>query len=245
MQKSTLLHGLKKFVILRIVTTNNMNIRYQVAQHFQYFRNLPGSKSIASLTALESLISLSVINPPKLILEYGTGIGTISSLLLNFTDCRIISIENRPEVHAIAIKNISYISGNFGKRFKIINGEYEIKANEWNLFDWIIIDGPVNIKKINLSESLVYIIVENQRLLTRLKIVTKLTWSKRRFSYGELDSSRETGVAFFYLNPRSKSNLLVYFDFLGVSLLLIPRLVRSIARSRGKILKVGKLLESE
>ena len=221
------------------------NIRKQVAQHFESFRNLPGSKSIASLTALESLVSLSIINPPKNVLEYGTGIGTITSLLLNFTNCQILSIENRSEVHIIANENIHNTCGDVANRFQILHNEKNIDANSWMLFDWIIIDGPVNLNKMKLSDQLVYIIIENQRLLTRIKVASKLTFSRKRFTYGELDSSRETGIAFFYLNPRSQSKLLVYLDFLSVTIIILPRLVRSGLKSRGRIFKVGKFLESE
>lgn len=225
------------------VTSNA--VRNHISLHREKFKLMPGSRSIVSITALNSIFGLTLINPPKRILEIGTGLGTITTFLTSFTEAKVVSLELNSE-----------LLHEFKNRFQSNNNQVEVYMDEKealqyevNDFDWIIIDGPINlieIEKILRNGKMKVVVIENQRLRNRLQIANLLRKSKIRFFYGEMDSELETGLCFFYLNKRGRANRFFNFlDYMVTVQIVLPRLVRMVLLSRGNVLSIGKKKEYE
>jgi protein-L-isoaspartate O-methyltransferase len=77
--------------LLQIKAATELNESIQ--EFWNNFKLLPDSGLIASSSALKAIYCQAIIAPPKSILEFGTGIGTISAFLQRVTSARVLTIE--------------------------------------------------------------------------------------------------------------------------------------------------------
>jgi hypothetical protein len=221
----------------------NEEINSEIREHWLSFSMLPGSHAIASHSALNAIFALSVIRPPKIVLEIGVGLGTITNFLLSFTNAQVVGIE-----HSKFLRD-SFINVN-AARLMVFADESDLIQYEY-FFDWIIADGPFDKSKLKLAmlnPNLQCIVVENQRIGSRLFFAHQLSKMRYRYSYMELDSYSQTGIAAFLIqseivSPRSLMGQAL--DLLSFYVKVLPRYLKLVIRSRGKILRVGKLFENE
>ena len=190
---------------------------------------MPDSGLIASSSALKAIYCLAIIAPPKSILEFGTGIGTISAFLQRVSSARVLTIEKDSRFLEIARKNVeNFHAGDLTGENTIVF-ESKLSFCEDNSFDWIIIDGSVEKsewKVISKLDGVELFIIENQRFISRFKVLGILLRKKMRFQYSEIDTSDETGIAVFRVNHRGGGNLVLFFlDYLSTFILLLPRFV--------------------
>jgi precorrin-6B methylase 2 len=220
----------------------NSNLyRSEILTHWERFKKLPGSEAIASKAALLAIIALTLVRPPRKVLEIGAGLGTITHLILEFTPAELISTE------PVEILNQD-LKRQESQFLRVVTDESEIDFKDFSP-DWVIIDGPCNmqsLKKLLAPGVLEVVVVENQRIMSRFKVATTLYKLGIRFNYSELDSSDQTGIAtFLTISERvAKQNrvgmtldMLAFFSRLG------PRFLKQILYSKGKSLRIGSNLE--
>jgi|688.fasta_scaffold04272_20 protein-L-isoaspartate O-methyltransferase len=204
----------------------------------------PDSGLIGSSSALKAIYCQAIVAPPKSILEFGTGIGTISAFLQKVTSARILTIEKDSRFLEIAKKNVeNFHSGGLTGENTIVF-ESKLSFNKDSSFDWIIIDESVEKsewKVISKLDGVELFIIENQRFISRFRVLGILLRKKMRFQYSEIDTAYETGIAVFRVNHRGGGNLVLFFlDYLSTFILLLPRFVKGTYRDRGKNLFINK-----
>lgn len=228
--------------MLQIKTANELNLSIQ--EFWNSFKSLPNSQLIASSSALKAIYCQAIITPPKSILEFGTGIGTISSFLLEVTSARILTIEKDLDFHETAKKNIEEFCMSALTDTKRIVFDSKLFLNKENSYDWVIIDGSVEKSEWNVIsklDSVKLFIIENQRFISRFKVLNILLRRKMRFQYSEIDTSYETGIAVFSVNHRGGGNPVLFFlVYLSTVILLLPRFIKGTYRDRGKNLFINK-----
>lgn len=157
---------------------------------------------------------------------------------------KILTIEKNPHFLEIAQKNVEKFQTGDRTEKNTIVFESKLLFSKDNNFDWIIIDGSVEKQEwkiISKFEGVELFIIENQRFISRFKVLGILLKSKKRFQYAEIDTSYETGIAVFRVNHRGGGNPVLYFlDFLATFILLLPRFVKGTYRDRGKNLFINK-----
>jgi hypothetical protein len=215
--------------------------RDAVLAHWDRFKKLPGSDAIASKAALLAIIALTLVRPPKKVLEIGAGLGTITHLILEFTPAELISTEP-VEFLNLKLKNQE------SHFLRVVTDESEIDFKDFSP-DWVIIDGPCNmknLKKLLIPEVLEVVIVENQRIMSRFRIAISLYKLGIRFNYSEIDSSNQTGIATFLTISKAvaKQNRIgMNLDMLAFFSRLGPRFIKQVLQSKGKSLRIGSSLE--
>jgi len=228
--------------LLQIKAATELNESIQ--EFWNNFELLPDSGLIASSSALKAIYCQAIIAPPKSILEFGTGIGTISAFLQRVTSARVLTIEKDSRFLEIARKNVENFHAGELTGEKTIVFESKLSFSEDNSFDWIIIDGSVEKsewKVISKLDGVELFIIENQRFISRFKVLGILLRKKMRFQYSEIDTCDETGIAVFRVNHRGGGNLVLFFlDYLSTFILLLPRFVKGTYRDRGKNLFINK-----
>jgi hypothetical protein len=102
------------------------------------FKRRPGSAHIASVGALSHLAALLRTERIKSVLEFGSGIGTVSYLLLASPpkDRRVVSFERNPFCLSQLARNIPQ---ELGARLTV----HEEKTVPDDTFDLVVIDGSV------------------------------------------------------------------------------------------------------
>ena len=221
----------------------NTDINNQIYNFWSYFKLLPNSEYIASCSALKAIYCQSIVSPPHRILEFGTGIGTISAFLLSSTKASVVTIEKDSDFSNIARNNIdNFFQKDFTKRLDI---EYykEFSQEIVQNYDWVVIDGSVSksewqqILKLNSVE---LFIIENQRFISRFRVLNILFRNRLRYQYSEIDTNDETGIAAFRINSRGRHNFLLFvLDYLSTLLLLLPRFAKGIVDTRGRNLLIN------
>jgi protein-L-isoaspartate O-methyltransferase len=220
----------------------------EITKHWNWFAKLPDSSCIASLAALKATYGMMLLHPPVKILEIGTGIGAFSAFLLKFTSAEVVSTELVKKFELCAMTNLEeyfiYDWPRITTRLRIFRSEVEVELSKLQGFDYLIIDGAIRPSKLeNLIKdtSMKIIIVENQRLASRLRLAGILLKHRVRFKYLEMDSDQETGIAVFYLDKRlSKSSILGVIDFCAFVITVGPRFIRSFVTSKGGIRKINR-----
>jgi phospholipid N-methyltransferase len=220
------------------------NLENQISQFWSKFRAYEESECIGSNAALRAIYGLALLNAPKNILEFGTGIGTITAFLLSATSADILTVEKDAHFYKLAEEKITeYCALNEIDlaRVKLVDG---ISIANLEEFDWLLIDGSVNSlewKMLFRAKNLQIVIIENQRFTSRLRVLGMMLHNNLRFQYSEIDTESETGIAAFHINRRGRrSYLLNFLDCLAVLLLLMPRFVRMTVATRGRNLLINK-----
>jgi precorrin-6B methylase 2 len=223
---------------------DNKEINSTIVKFWNEFKLLPGSEYIASSSALKAIYGLAIVSPPHKILEFGTGIGTISAFLLSVTSARIVAVDKNPEYLEIARNNIKNILQSEPSKHTFIAFQEEFSLGDDLDFDWVIIDGSVNKTEWRLISSLKnldLLIIENQRFISRFRTLNFLLRKGLRFQYFEIDTVDETGVAVFKINQRGRRNpFLIIIDYLSTAILLLPRFIKGIFDTRGKNLFINR-----
>lgn len=220
---------------------NSSLYREKILAHWDRFKNLPGSEAIASQAALLAIVALTLVRPPKRVLEIGAGLGTITHLILEFTPAQLISTE--------PVKFLNQkLKSQESKFLRVVTDESEISFREFSP-DWVIIDGPCNMKSLKqllVPGVLQVVIVENQRIMSRLRIAIALNKLRIRFNYSEIDSSDQTGIATFLTISKTvakQSRIGMTLDMFAFFSRLGPRFLKQILSSRGKSLRIGSSIE--
>lgn len=210
-------------------TISSTNIRNEIMVYWKGFKKKEFSEFIASATALRAILSLMIIEPPRKVLEIGAGIGTISNFILENSNAEVYATEPDPQILEMCKTNLTKnLSEKKFKKFTIVQHEGEF--SELIKFDWIIIDGQISKSELLrhlVNEDLNLIIIENQRLFSRLHIAFRLCKLGYRYNYLEIDSNDETGIAAFKINHRgTRSNPLIVFEFIAFLLNVLPRMIK-------------------
>ena len=210
-----------------------------------YSQDLAKTSAISSygfLQVTKGLISFDLTSSDKPILEIGSGIGTITRVILgncsndiycyeldSFCREKLMVIQKQNKNNA---QNRLYITGNIAD------------LNNIN-FSQIIIDGPISKKQIQSivsnSPDLKIVTIENLRLLQRVWVASALY--KKRFRQQVVEIShdnRSTGVIFFTNKSVRILRFHVIFDYLLTLSRLLPKLILHIYLSKGKILLLSK-----
>jgi hypothetical protein len=110
-------------------------------------------------------------------------------------------------------------------------------------YDWIIIDesvGKMEWKLIAEMKELELFIIENQRFISRFRVLNILLRNKVRFQYSEIDTADETGIAVFKVNKRGRKKTILFFiDYVATCTLLLPRFAKGILDTRGRNLFIN------
>ena len=89
------------------------------------FKQYPGSKHISTEFALAHLSALMRLVQPKTVLELGAGIGTLTYLMLNHTNCPPLLVAT--ETNDFCISQLERnISKSFGQSFILANGDDDL-----------------------------------------------------------------------------------------------------------------------
>lgn len=225
------------------VISTNQDLNLSIKEFWTTFKLLPDSELIAFCSALKAIYCQAIVCPPNSILEFGTGIGTISAFLRKVTLAEIVTVEKDSRFLAIARKNLeNYLQSDLTKS-PSIKFQSELTFDESHNFDWIIIDGSVGKQEWQLISEMKEIdlfIIENQRFISRFKVLNILLRKKVRFQYSEIDTADETGIAVFKVNQRgSRNSFLFFLDYVATCTLLFPRFAKGILDTRGRNLFIN------
>ena len=77
---------------MKLITIND--ISPEAREIFRLFKTKGGSEHIANLVALEALLRMVKRNRPRRVLDIGAGIGTLSYLVLRYTDAELVAVED-------------------------------------------------------------------------------------------------------------------------------------------------------
>src|SRR3989344_5184809 len=89
---------------------------------YEYFRNQPGSDHIAKPTTIEVILDICEKEKPKRILEMGGGLGTISYIMLKYSDAFVDIYEDNDFCLSRLQEKISLFRG----RFRIMKDYHEL-----------------------------------------------------------------------------------------------------------------------
>ncbi len=212
-------------------------------RHFDLYKTKPGSQAIASEAALLAMVGLATLRPPQHVLEIGAGLGTITNLFSKITNSQILAVETVEELcQNLKEENLPRVT---------VVSDFSSSSIAGFAPDWVIFDGPCQPKRLlelTSPSRLSCIVVENQRLLTRIQIASFLFSRKLRFNYSELDSMNQTGLAAFLLQNSAIAPMTLigsFHDYSVFALRVMPRFIRQSIRSRGRNFLVGQRNEGE
>ena len=136
---------------------------------FRQFSKLPGAQHMASKFALAYLSRLLFHIQPKVVLEYGAGIGTITKLLLDHPTMipTIVSTEH----NAFCLKALeNNIGSGYRERWRLVKQIDELLALKMS-FDFVIFDGVFgDIRRYSVFEKGTWCFVEGNREPTRVEL---------------------------------------------------------------------------
>jgi len=219
---------------------NNFEFSEEV---FEKYRQKSGSKAMAKLEALRAIEFLTLyenFSAKHNILEIGGGIGTITNLLLLCTQSTIY-VQESSEFCQSELKKLQL---GFPSRVKISSGI------ENQSYGFIIIDGPYNIKELEIalksSKELKIILFEGGRVKSRIEVLHQINKLKFRVQYLEVRNSKYKSVAgiFFLGKYREQKRSESLLDFLVIYLRLKLKYVR-LAAITSKAKHVGSWQEDE
>ena len=226
-----------------LTISTNQDLNSSIEEFWTTFKLLPDSELIASCSALKAIYCQAIVCPPNAILEFGTGIGTISAFLRKVTLAEIVTVEKDSRFLAMARKNLeNYLQSDLTKS-PSIKFQSELTFDQSHNFDWVIIDGSVGKmewKLIAEMTELELFIIENQRFISRFRVLNILLRNKVRFQYSEIDTADETGIAVFKVNKRGRKKTFLFFlDYVATCTLLLPRFAKGILDTRGRNLFIN------
>jgi hypothetical protein len=141
------------------------------------FAGKPGSEHIATEFALAHLAALVRTNPVKSVLEFGSGIGTITHLLL----------ELLPDAHIVCAERNAWCRQQFeanippGSRSRVTLMPLARPPVE-DRFDLVVVDGPVSRGAAYLADGSV-VFGEGRRSNTRSKLCADLAANQMRCNF--------------------------------------------------------------
>jgi hypothetical protein len=201
--------------------------------------------SFGFLRVIKGFTFFELMASEKPILEVGSGIGTITRVLLDNCSNKIFCYELNSfcREKLIAIKNRNY--KNAKHRMQVSSNIDDFNGVN---FSQIIIDGPISKKQLRKivqnSTDLKLVAIENYRLLQRVWVAKALYKGKFRQQFVEILHNDKPSAAVFFTNKQSQT---AYFhilsDFILVLLRLLPKLILHIFLSKGAVLLLGKNLE--
>ncbi len=149
-----------------MLLTPNGDDRALARATFEQFARLPGAQHIATEFALTHLSALLRTLKPASVLEFGAGIGTITSLLLEHP-CGIKHVTST-EDHPFCLEQLkANLPPKTGDRLTLISGESDLSEIDRN-FDLIIFDGEFGApEKLQFLDDRVICFVEGSRSRAR------------------------------------------------------------------------------
>jgi hypothetical protein len=202
------------------------------------------------------------INKNEAILEIGSGFGTITRLLLKLfkgpitcyeldSNCIEKLKDLKKSLNAVDSERLT-ITNNLNQFLKTKNHLLEKKENKSIKFHGIIIDGPVLGKdlynSIRQSTELRFVFIERYRLIQRAQVSYFLLRCGFQQQYLETRHNSKVTGAFFIVdvctNTTFSRNFRSSRDFVITSLQLYPKLLKNLAQSRGRNIKVGTYKEN-
>jgi hypothetical protein len=216
------------------------------------YKKMYGSK-LSKASAISSFEFLQVIKGltffdltlnRKPILEVGSGIGTITKVLLDNSYNQIYCYE----LNGFCRKKLMDIKKNYSNA----NNRMQVTGNIDDLnninFCQIIIDGPISLKQlrkvVSNSTDLKLVVIENYRLLQRIWVAMALYNGKFKQQFVEILHNDKSSAAIFFTNKQSRvAHFHIIFDFFLVMLRLLPKLILHTYLSKGAVLLLGKNLE--
>lgn len=224
--------------------------------------------SIADLGSLEVIEGLSYFYPRQersaglrpQILEVGSGIGTITRLLLKCYESDIVCYE----VNEFCLDKLYEVKRSLKKteqsrmiimsNLQVFNQTRRLKHNgsesEIGPFFSIFIDGPILSRDlanaISNSSELQFIYIQGWRLMQRMQVSRLLLQANLIQSYVEIKhSGRVTSTIFFVTcgDAVKKKKLRATLSFVATNLNLLPKVVKNLIQSNGKNFHIGKLFE--
>jgi phospholipid N-methyltransferase len=213
--------------------------------------------AIADLASLEVIEGLSYFYPKKdkefntAILEVGSGIGTVTRLLLKVYNSNIVCYEvndfclsqlwELKEKSPRKIRDRMIITSNLLETYQELAGKG---------FSFIFIDGPIRKSDLALaiknSKELQFIFVQGWRLIQRLQISFLLFRNKQNQQYVEIRHENRVTCAIFFVNNLQGMNRKVvrsFLSFISTNVSLLPKIAVNIIQSRGRNLWIGKRSE--
>lgn len=226
--------------------------------------------SIADLGSLEVIEGLSYFFPRaeldqiksnSWILEIGSGIGTITRLLLKNYRSDIVCYE----VNDFCLRTLRQLKSNLNRTLKsrmsicsnldFLNGkgqnELEFKRNYdvTNLFA-IFCDGPISRRDLKAaiinSVNLHIVFVQGWRLFQRWEIARLINSTKKRQSYVEIRHKGSVTCAIFFVTNQQGvrfSSIRAHIDLMVISMQLLPKMIKNMLLSKGESIKVGSFSE--
>lgn len=200
--------------------------------------------SFEFLQVIKGFTLFDLIANKNPILEVGSGIGTITKVLLDNCSNKIYCYE----LNSFCRGKLMDIKKNYR------NARYRIYVTG-NIDDYmginfiqIILDGPISNdqlrKVIHNSKDLKLVVIENYRLLQRVWVAKALYKGKFRQQFVEIFYNDKPRAAVFFTNkPSQTAYFHIIFDFVLVMLRLLPKLILHTYLSKGAVLLLGKNLE--
>lgn len=224
--------------------------------------------SIADLGSLEVIEGLSFFFPRAeldqiksntWILEIGSGIGTITRLLLKNYRSDIVCYE----VNDFCLKTLRQLKSNLNRTLKsrmqiysnldFLNGQNQIQKNHdvANLFA-IFCDGPISRRDLKAaiinSVNLHIVFVQGWRLFQRWEIARLINCAKKRQSYVEIKHKGSVTCAIFFVTNQQGvrfPSIRAFIDLMVISMQLLPKMIKNMILSKGESIKVGRFSEDK
>lgn len=191
------------------------------------------------------------------IFEIGSGFGTITRLLLILFSGPIICHELDPKCIEKLNEFRKGLSISDSERLIILNqSDYQLQTKfiKENLYGFygIVVDGPIRSQylkqSISQSPDLRFVFIEGYRLIQRAQISLYLYKQGLQQQYLEIRHNEKVTGAIFIVDNCSTSLFGKYLrsslDFSLSALKLYPKLIRNVAQSKGRNLKVGSYEEN-
>ena len=201
--------------------------------------------SFGFLEVIKGFAFFNLIESKKPILEVGSGIGTITRVLLDNYSNKIYCYELNSfcREKLIAIKKRNYKNAKY--RMQVTSNIDDLNGVN---FSQIIIDGPISKRELRKvvqnSIDLKLVVIENYRLIQRVWVAKVLYKGKFRQQFVEILRNDKPIAAVFFTNKQSQTAYFhINFDFILVLLRLLPKLILHTYLSKGAILLLGKNLE--
>jgi len=222
-----------------------MNKRNYARMYSTKLNKVSAISSFGFLEVIKGFTFFDLIASKKPILEVGSGIGTITRVLLDNCSNKIYCYELNSFCRGklIAIKNRNY--KNAKHRMQVTSNIDDLNGVN---FSQIIIDGPISNKQLRKvvqnSTDLKLVVIENYRLLQRVWVAKVLYKGKFRQQFVEILHNDKPSAAVFFTNKQSQTAYFhILFDFIFVLLRLLPKLILHTYLSKGAVLLIGKNLE--
>jgi len=240
-----------------------IRLERQAAQVFEEVSSLPFADSshiadLGSLEVIEGLSSFFAAEESKRkkpsILEVGSGVGTITRLLLKIYRSNIIAYE----IDSFCLDELAKLRNQLPKQNRDrlhIRSELQFLQEvteevENQGFFAIFIDGPISKKNLSLaisnSKNLKFVFIQGWRLIQRFQISTLLFRGNFQQQYIEFRHNGRVTCAVFFVDATNGMKLRFFrslVGFVATSITLVPKLMRNLYQSRGKTFRTGKFSE--